>query len=102
MRIEVEGGFLEYRSAPAGTVEIVNINVHGKRHAGIGRRLVAILERISPNNTIYCFSRVENTIAHRFYESLGFKNIATISAFYTENASKEFGDTSGNAVLFFK
>lgn len=101
MTIFSKNGFLEYRFAPGGTVEIVDIQV-ARKGRGIGKKLVKLLEKKARGMTIYCFCREENLRGQKFYESLGFRRTALLESFYTMNESLEFGRRSGNAFLFVK
>lgn len=67
-----------------------------KRRKGIGTALLRELEHeIGGGMVIYCFSRVENHAAHRFYEKNGYEEQASIENFYTVN----FGHSGGAVIL---
>lgn len=91
---------LIYRHGRRGTVEILDIQVPpDKRRRGTGTELLREMEsEVGGAMTIYLFSREENLIGHRFYESKGYKKMTTIEGFYTSNAREH----SGNAVLMVK
>ena len=73
--ISDEHGQLEYRLAPGGTAEIVEIAVASPhRRSGVGRRLLErmIAELPSEVKTIYAFTSGRNDIAHEWYRATGF------------------------------
>lgn len=66
-------GFLDYRLAPGGTCEIVEIEVeHEYRGEGIGRSMLQELAAIPGVLSIYAFTGADNFIAHDFYRHCGF------------------------------
>ena len=71
-------GQLEYRLAPGGTAEIVEIAVESPhRRTGVGRQLLErmIAELPQEVKTIYAFTSANNYIAHRWYGATGFSLI---------------------------
>jgi ribosomal protein S18 acetylase RimI-like enzyme len=78
----VPGGLLEYRFAPGGTVEVVNIEVDSEvRRKGIGRELMYLVECLNEAEVVYGFTAGSNRIAQQFYTALGYK-LVNISEFY--------------------
>jgi hypothetical protein len=75
--------WLTYHRAPAGTVEIDDINVLTQRRQGRGRRLIEMLLKEVPDAcTIFLFTRESNVVAQKFYEAMGFVRTATVRTFY--------------------
>lgn len=80
--IQRKHGYLEYRYGPAGTCEIVNIEVQPfHRGKGIGTELLRELEKDPLVNVIYAFTAEENEQAHAWYVKNGFQMIA-VPRFY--------------------
>lgn len=79
-----EHGYIEWRYAPGGTVEIVNLEVdNGHRREGVGRRLIAELcGQLESATRIYAITRADNETAQQFYENLGFKTVNPLRRFY--------------------
>ena len=97
------GGYLEYRYGPAGTVELLNIQIKkNKQRLGYGTDLVNKLEteiiKTGDQKTIYLFTRYENKIAHRFYKKYNFIESGRLKKFYKDN----FGKFSGDCLIFLK
>jgi ribosomal protein S18 acetylase RimI-like enzyme len=89
--IELENGYLEYRYGPAGTCEIVNIEVAvSYRGKGIGTRLLAKLldelERVKSAKVIYAFTTIDNRGAHDWYRKNGF-DLTLVPGFYPDQAA---------------
>ncbi len=83
--VRSDHGQLEYRFAPGGTCEIVNIEVEaGQRRRGEGRRLLELLRAELPRETliVYAITRVDNVAAQQFYEALGFRLGGRLHNFY--------------------
>ena len=77
-------GRLEYRLAPGGTAEIVEIEVASPyRRTGVGRRLLErMIAKLPPQvKTIYAFTSARNQIAHQWYRATGFE-LTLIPNFY--------------------
>lgn len=75
-------GFLDYRLAPGGTCEIVDIKVENEYHGqGIGRSMLQELERIPGILVVYAFTGADNFIAHEFYRHCGF-DLLFVPRFY--------------------
>lgn len=70
-------GWLDYRLAPGGTVEIVNIEVGSDyRRQGVGRMLLELLIQELPAArplTLYAFTTDVNKIAQEWYEAMKFE-----------------------------
>jgi ribosomal protein S18 acetylase RimI-like enzyme len=69
-------GWLDYRLAPGGAAEIVNIEVAwNHRRRGVGRRLLERLVAELPADVkvVYAFTSQVNAAAHRWYEATGFE-----------------------------
>ena len=79
-----EHGELEYRLAPGGTAEIVEIAVASPhRRTGVGRRLLErMIAELPPEvKTIYAFTSARNYIAHQWYRATGF-TLTLLPRFY--------------------
>lgn len=86
-----------WRLGMGRTVEIFDIQVCGEhRRLGRGRWLIENLKQESPDNTalIFAVTRITNTIAHEFYESLGFRIVGRLHKFYRD------GGREDHALLF--
>jgi ribosomal protein S18 acetylase RimI-like enzyme len=80
------GSLLEWRQGSSGTIEIFDIKVNRPdRRQGVGRSMVEELIETQKPNRLYCFTRSDNGVAHRFYEALGFKAITVINGFYEDD-----------------
>jgi ribosomal protein S18 acetylase RimI-like enzyme len=78
----LEGAFIEFRFAPGGTVEIVNLEVNNEiRRKGHGRWLVERVEDLPEAKMVYGFTAGSNRIAQQFYQALGYK-LTNIPNFY--------------------
>lgn len=81
---ELGRGWLDYRLAPGGTAELVNIEI-GREHRrqGIGRTLLArMLAELPPETAIvYAFTSCTNRTAHAWYRALGF-SLTLLPRFY--------------------
>lgn len=89
------GSQLEWRQGSSGTIELFDIKVnHPDRRKGIGREMVEELIREQKPNRVYCFTREDNGVAHRFYEDLGFKALIVIENFYEDDCK--------NAIMYIK
>lgn len=80
-RIDLDGGFLEWREGSGGTVEIYDIAVNSERRKGIGRAMIKELAEAYPGYTIFAFTRASNAVARLFYEALGFQG-TVVEKFY--------------------
>lgn len=90
-RIEVDWGSLTYRVGKDRTAEIYDLMVdQGHRRRGVGRRLVERLF-LEPVEVVYGFTREQNSLAVKFYRSLGFST-SVVKGFYR----------GGNAVMFVR
>lgn len=84
--------FLVWREGQGRTIEIYDIQVGSDRRKGRGRRMVETLvaeQRALAHNgavVVYAITRWNNTIAHEFYEALGFRIVARLHNFYRESA----------------
>ncbi len=86
--VAVEGvrlaGFLVSRTLAPGESEILNVAVAPEfRRRGVARALVAAL-LAELQGTVFLEVRASNTIAHIFYKSLGFQEVAVRSGYYEE------------------
>lgn len=84
-RIDVQGGYVEYRYAPGQTCEIVNIEVgNAVRRTGVGRRLLQkLFEEVQGKaSLVYAITSAVNEIAMDFYEGCGFRVVAVLRRFY--------------------
>ena len=79
MRIERQGGYLEYREGMKGSCELFDIEVTEKRK-GLGTEMVK--ELMAKYDCIYAFMIEKNHRAHKFYRSLGFERVAKLPDFY--------------------
>lgn len=80
-RIDVDGGWLDYRIGQDNTAEIYDLLVdETKRRSGLGRRLI---ERLwgEGYTCLYGFTRKNNTVAQAFYSAVGF-TLRDIPGFY--------------------
>lgn len=69
-------GYCEFRYGPAGTCEIVNIEVKPfHRGKGIGTALLNELMADDRVKVVYAFTAEENEQAHRWYVKNGFQMI---------------------------
>lgn len=82
---------LDWRDGQGRTVEIFDIVVGTERRKGIGRRLIEkMLTEISQDTAmIFAITRISNTIAHEFYESLGFRIVGRLHNFYRNKDGSE-------------
>ena len=86
-------GYIEYRFAPGGTCEIVNIEVeNGHRREGVGRLLVTELlsacREDKKASLIYAITRADNLIAQEFYEGCNFRVVGALRRFYSSSEKK--------------
>lgn len=75
---------LEYRYAPGGAIEIVDIEVGNEyRRTGVGRAMLNRLLEICENDTetVYAFTSQMNFIARDWYLAMGFSLIG-LPGFY--------------------
>lgn len=88
---------LVWRPGQGRTVEIFDIVVNSERRRGRGREMVESLKQCVPPSTalIYAITRLSNTIAHEFYESLGFRIVGRLHNFYRES-----GDETEHAMVY--
>jgi len=88
---------LVWRLGQGRTVEIYDIVVGSDRRKGRGREMVEMLKKRIPPNTavIYAITRISNTIAHQFYEALGFRIVGRLHNFYREG-----GDQTESALMY--
>ena len=84
--------YLDWQKGSGRSVEIYDIAVNSERGIGNGRRLVERLKREMPKDTalIFAITRISNTIAQQFYESLGFRIVGRLHNFYREEKSTNF------------
>ncbi len=83
--IHHEHGYLEYRFAPGGLVELVNFEVDPvHRSKGIGRSMIASLERLPGVVGLYGFLFSENRRMLSLYVRLGFRHLC-IPDYYGES-----------------
>lgn len=83
-RIVTANGRLEYRLAPGGTAEIVDIEVASpSRRRGLGRQMLEqmIAQLPSDVKTIYALTSARNRIAHQWYRACGF-TLTFVPSFY--------------------
>lgn len=69
-------GWLDYRIAPGGTAEIVNIETAREhRREGVGRTLLGrMIAELPPDcRVIYAFTSADNKIAHEWYRAMNFQ-----------------------------
>lgn len=85
--------YLVWRVGYGRTVEIEDIAVGSERRRGIGRKLVEKLLLAVPPDTamVYALTRAGNTIAHQFYEALGFRIVGRLHYFYRDVNEKGNG-----------
>lgn len=79
-----ERGWLDYRIAPGGSAEIVNIEVDNHhRRQGVGRALLERMIAELPDDvrTIYAFTVATNPIAHDWYRAMKFE-LNFVNKFY--------------------
>lgn len=81
--------YLVWRTGTGRTVEIEDIAVHSERRKGKGRQLMArLLQEVGSNHPstamIYAITRAGNTIAHQFYEAMGFRLVGRLHYFYRD------------------
>lgn len=92
--LESDGDYLYWRDGSGRSVEILDIAVHSERGKGRGTELFKRLLKEIPQGVslIFAITRLSNTIAHQFYEKLGFRIVGRLHHFYqdgpegTENA----------------
>ena|SRR3990167_8529528 len=91
-RILIDGdqNHLDWREGQGRTVEIFDIVVGTERRQGIGRRLVEKMLREIPQRTslVFAITRISNTIAHQFYEALGFRIVGRLHNFYRDSSDE--------------
>lgn len=82
---------LIWREGSGRSVEIFDIVVGSERGKGKGRRLIAALLAELPEGTsmVYAITRLGNTIAHQFYEALGFRIVGRLHHFYRDTGGNE-------------
>ncbi|HUY35370.1 MAG TPA: GNAT family N-acetyltransferase [Pirellulales bacterium] len=79
-------GSLDYRVAPGGTAEIVDVNVDGwRQRQGIGSELLAqMLEELPADvAVVYAFTKASNALAQAWYKNRGFQ-LTLVPAFYAD------------------
>lgn len=81
--------YIEYRLAPGGTCEIVNIEVESShRRMGYGRRLLECLFQelrdTGRAKRVYAITRSTNEVAIQFYERTLFEVVGVLRRFYGE------------------
>lgn len=84
--IAEQHGFLEWRLAPGGTAEIVEIEVSSEhRRTGVGRKLLERMLAELPDDVrvIYAFTRETNGIAADWYSAVGFR-MQLLPGFYAD------------------
>ena len=87
-RIGDSRDFLVFQYRHDQTVEIVDIAVNSERRKGIGRSLVRQLcHKLEPTLRVYAITRINNEVAHSFYESLGFCVAGVLRRFYSEDGA---------------
>ncbi len=77
-------GWLDYRLAPGGTAEMVNIEIgRANRRQGVGRTLLArmIAELPLEIGVVYAFTSATNATAIRWYRAMGF-SLTLLPRFY--------------------
>lgn len=81
-----EQDYLVYEIRPGGNVvEITDLAVNTQKRAGTGRKLVEKLIhtlRVKGPTHLYVFTRRSNEVARKFYEAVGFSQIAILPEFY--------------------
>lgn len=92
--------FLVYRQGMGRTVEIYDICVETDRRKGKGRKLIKrLLENLKDaypdTSMVYAVTRIGNTIAHQFYEALGFRLLGRLHYFYRDS-----GDQLEHALVY--
>lgn len=68
-------GWGDYRIAPGGTVEFVNLEVQSqhRRHGVATWILNKIISELPPDvRVMYCFTRAKNAIAQQWFKAVGF------------------------------
>ena len=90
------GDYLDYRLGMGDSVEIYDIAIHSERRRGRGRQLVNLmLENVRANypttRQVFAITRISNTIAHEFYEALGFNIIGRLHYFYVDEHALMYG-----------
>lgn len=91
-----EHDYLKWRYGMARTVEIIDIQTGSKRRRGIGRGMISkFLDQLvkgtdHPNGItmVYAITRISNTVAHQFYEALGFRIVGRLHYFYREGPTE--------------
>jgi ribosomal protein S18 acetylase RimI-like enzyme len=102
--VRLPEGYIEYRYAPGGTCEIVNIEVQAERRGqGVGRRLLGMLfaEVKGKAGHVYAITRADNLIAHEFYEHTRFYVVGVLRRFYGDDKTVDavmFGRKAGGPV----
>lgn len=78
---------LEWSMKPGRVIEIIDIYVRSERRKGRGREMVKLLKQEIPKDTalIVAITRKSNTIAHQFYEALGFRIVGRLHRYYRED-----------------
>lgn len=92
--------FVVWRLGMGRTAEILDIQVSSERRKGVGRELVELAVRTIRGNApdvaiVYAITRLKNTIAHQFYEALGFRLVGRLHYFYRNS-----GDKSEHALVY--
>lgn len=94
--------FIEFRPGNGRTVELFDIQVVSQRRKGIGKDLVdKLIFHVSgwdpPPAVVYAMTRIDNPIAHQFYEALGFRLLGRLHYFYRDG-----GDDCAHALVYGK
>lgn len=90
-RISSVHGYLDWRLAGDGAVEIVDIAVTTDRGQGHGTALMQKLLGRHGITYVYAFCRAANEAAHRFYLRNEFRLTAYLDGFYADDAAVMFG-----------
>lgn len=83
-------GFIEWRLAPGGTAEIVEIEVESEhRRTGVGRRMLErmLAELTDDTAVVYAFTRESNAVALTWYASVGFSRMQPLVGFYGDGGT---------------
>ncbi len=92
---EDDRDFITFRQGHGRLVEIADIAVGSKRRSGIGTALISTMlvkvKQMWPDTAmVYAITRVSNTVAHEFYESLGFRLVGRLHYFYRDGGPDKY------------
>ena len=85
--------FLDFREGSGGTVEIYNIQVGSERRVGRGSLLLRLLiaQVRGQTHLIFALTRQSNSIAQEFYRAVGFRQLAVLPGFYSDENAVMYG-----------